>query len=66
MKSLNKNCNNCYFYNNCRCSDDVCENYISLNEEEMLSDIIEAGRVEYRSNWFEYINEDINFFDFTC
>ncbi len=63
---MNKNCNNCYFGNNCHCSNEICENYVSLFDEEMLLDRIELERVEYRRDWFTYINEDTNFFDLSC
>ena len=52
-------CNDCYFSGQCY-TDDDCENFtfISESEEEILSEMVERDRAEYREAFFKYIDID--------
>lgn len=59
MVLSDKMCEGCYYYNVC-CVDDVCSDYTPVTEHaetEMIEDLIESRRAEYRRAWFEYIEE---------
>lgn len=55
---MSKNlCYNCYYSDRCDCQD-VCEDYIDVNECDDCNDIddmIETNRIAFRAEWFKYI-----------
>lgn len=50
---IEKYCSDCYYNHSCVCDDtydDCCSDKCSVD------DIIEANRIAFRSEWFEYID----------
>lgn len=57
---MSKDCKNC-FYNDKYPSEEVCEYYTPLEEEQddaEIDELIEARRIEFRKEWFKYIEEN--------
>ena len=51
-------CSDCYYYDLCD-HEKVCEYYYPVGEDVTdaeIEDMIERNRVEFRSEWYEYIN----------
>lgn len=63
-----KECKDCYYFNVCIIKDicentyyNTCDDFHPVTEEAenaMIDEMIEQERIEYRSAWFEYINEN--------
>lgn len=54
---VKKYCNNCYFSGRCS-ADEVCEDYISLDEQltdKAVDELISRGREKFRREWHQYI-----------
>ena len=57
---MDKECRHCLYYDQCG-SYEVCEYYTPLGDEydeNNIEDIIEARRMEFREEWFNYIEEN--------
>lgn len=50
-------CSNCMWREQCM-SEEVCEQYTPVDEDECVDQIIERGRFEFRKEWFTYIGQD--------
>lgn len=53
---MSNRCLNCYFGDKCKSSYD-CDDYTPINPEEDTDLIIEHGRQEFLSDWFQYVDE---------
>lgn len=53
-------CDKCLWCEQCL-SDEVCEHYAPVDEDEYIDEMIEKGRYEFRKEWFAYINQDEQF-----
>lgn len=57
---MNKECRHCLYFDQCGL-DEACEYYAPLGDEyddDNIEDIIETRRIEFREEWFEYIEEN--------
>lgn len=57
---MDKECRHCLYFDQCG-SDEACEYYEPLGDEyddDSIEDIIEARRIEFREEWFQYIEEN--------
>jgi hypothetical protein len=50
-------CDKCLWREQCL-SDEVCEHYTPVDEDEYIDEMIEKGRYEFRKEWFAYISQD--------
>lgn len=50
-------CDKCLWREQCP-SNEVCEHFTSVEEDESIDEMIEKGRYEFRKEWFAYINQD--------
>ena len=56
---MSKDCKNCFYNDKCP-SEEVCEDYTPLEEEQddaEIDELIEARRIEFRKEWVKYIEE---------
>lgn len=53
-----KDCRVCYYSDFCA-SDEVCDNYAPVGEisDDVAEDLIERGRIEFREDFFRYIED---------
>lgn len=50
-------CSGCYWFRQCgRKKMNICEDYDPLDENYEVERFIEAGRIEYRKEWEDYMN----------
>lgn len=50
-------CDKCMWCEQCG-SDEVCEHYDPINEDEYIEVIIKTGRLEFSNEWFAYAGRD--------
>lgn len=51
---MHKTCKFCYYRERCA-SAETCEYYTPLSDDYDIDDITEKGRIEFRGEWFKYI-----------
>ena len=49
-------CDKCMWREQCL-SDEVCDHFTPMEEDESVDEMIERGRQEFYKEWFAYINE---------
>lgn len=57
---MDKECRHCVFFDQCG-SKEACEYYAPIGDEyndDNIGSIIEARRMEFRDEWFKYIEEN--------
>lgn len=56
-KNTEKKPQNCLWYDKCKCVK-ICEHYTPLEEEDISDEELEERKIEYRSAFFEYAEEN--------
>jgi hypothetical protein len=61
IKDTKVSCANCIWYDGCRNTEKVCDNYSPIEQtDEDIEIIIEENRKEFYEKWQDYITEDEN------
>jgi hypothetical protein len=51
-----KSCEGCLFSDQCRSQED-CEFYSPIDEDDAMNEYIEQGRAEFLDDWLDYISQ---------
>lgn len=54
---MNENYKQCPYFDNCGL-DETYKDYTPLGDDVEIDDIIESRRIEFREEWFRYIEEN--------